>query len=453
MKGLGSRFENPTNLILVILVAISLLGAWLYVKTTPGLDYYVAWAAADAVKNDKADNIYEPSARYKLAVIYRNKADEQQDAPRQKAIAKHRSNHLHMTASPFLYWVTGVLATGDYERDLTNWQFLSLFLVAVSILLMCRLLNFPLTTSLVILLPIVIMMAPLHSDLRVGNVNSIQLGMIALILWLQKRGGDNRYLFAAGVAIGLLAMFKPNLAPIALLIAGGWAVRRQYSRLMVSVTGIATGALSALLVSSWWMGKATIWWDWWTVLGRTMSGGSPGRSSGNYSPMAQASGGMGMDNQFVLALVYCLLCLAALWWGRRRMTVSTLPPATVDDREVLENTALTAMGCIVALLASSLVWVHYYLLVIPMVIFALRPWNSPRPMNFLNVLMLRLVPILSLFLLLDTEIVTVLDGVVSSKTYWSWATSGSAIALFVVGLWQFAYGIRDRRDRETNSPG
>lgn len=133
--------------------------------------------------------------------------------------------------------------------------------------------------------------------------------------------------------------------------------------------------------------------------------------------------------------------------------MSTLPPATVDDRGVLENTALTAMGCIVALLASSLVWVHYYLLVIPMVIFALRPWNSPRPMNFLNVLMLRLVPILSLLLLLDTEIVTVLDGVVSSKTYWSWATSGSAIALFVVGLWQFAYGIRDRRDQETNSPG
>ena len=350
-----------------------------------------------------------------------------------------------MTATPFMYWVTGLLSTGDYENDLTTWQTLSLFLVAFSILLICRTLNYPLATSLVILLPIIMTMAPLHSDLRVANVNSIQLGMIALILWLQKRSAGNRFLFATGLVIGLLGMFKPNLAPIALLFAGGWAVRRKYSKLLVTLSGIATGAISALLVSSWWMGKATIWWDWWQIIGRTMSGGTPGRSAGNYSPVVQASGGIDMNNQFVLALLYCLLCLAAYWWGRRKASVTS--QAATAEREMLENTALIAIGCIVALLASSLVWLHYYLLVIPMVLFALRPWSSSCPMNPLTLLMSRFLPVLALFCLLETEIRTVLDGVVSGGTYWAWATATSSISLFVVGLWQLVYGIRGRESK------
>ena len=445
MKSFGNHLKDPLNMILVILVAVSLLGAWLYVKSMPGLDYYVAWAAADAIKNEKTENIYQSDARYKLAVIYRNKADEQQDAPRQKLVAKNRSKHLDMTATPFMYWVTGLLSTGDYENDLTTWQTLSLFLVAFSILLICRTLNYPLATSLVILLPIIMTMAPLHSDLRVANVNSIQLGMIALILWLQKRSAGNRFLFATGLVIGLLGMFKPNLAPIALLFAGGWAVRRKYSKLLVTLSGIATGAISALLVSSWWMGKATIWWDWWQIIGRTMSGGTPGRSAGNYSPVVQASGGIDMNNQFVLALLYCLLCLAAYWWGRRKASVTS--QAATAEREMLENTALIAIGCIVALLASSLVWLHYYLLVIPMVLFALRPWSSSCPMNPLTLLMSRFLPVLALFCLLETEIRTVLDGVVSGGTYWAWATATSSISLFVVGLWQLVYGIRGRESK------
>ena len=189
-----------------------------------------------------------------------------------------------------------------------------------------------------------------------------------------------------------------------------------------------------------------------------MNRGVPGRSSGNYSPMVEASGGMemsidlGINNQFALALLYCLICLAALWWGRRRAARRMLPHGADEDRERLENTALVAIGCIVALLASSLVWIHYYLLVIPMVIFALRPWNSSQPMNLLTVLMRRLVPVFALVCLLDTEILTLLDGLVGRGDYWAWAGATSAISLFVVGLWQFVFGNWDRLDREADQP-
>ena len=110
----------------------------------------------------------------------------------------------------------------------------------------------------------------------------------------------------------------------------------------------------------------------------------------------------------------------------------------------LINSLLIAMGCIVALLASALVWLHYYLLTIPMIIFAFRPWQLPDPMKTLQILMLRILPAIALLCLLDTEISTLLTGIIDAKTYWVAATMTSAIALFVTGLWQFAYGISDQ---------
>ena len=249
MKGIANHFRDPLNLILSILVVLSLLGAWLYAKEAPGIDYYVAWVAADAVKNDSQNNIYDPASRFKLAVTYRNKADELKNAPRQKRVAQHL-RELHMTATPLMYWFTGLTSTGDYETDLDNWHTLSLLLLAVSILAGCHLLGYSTATSLAVLLPIIVWFTPLHADLRLANVNSFQLGIIGLILWLQSRSSNNQRLFITGLVVGWLVMFKPNLAPVAILLAGGWAIRRQYSKLLIGMSEITTGVITSVLVSS-----------------------------------------------------------------------------------------------------------------------------------------------------------------------------------------------------------
>ena len=185
-KAPGHYFKDPLTLILAILVALSLLGAWQYAKGSAGIDYYVTWVASDAVKNDTPHNIYEPSSRYKLAVEYRNKADALADGPKQKQVAAYLKE-LQMTATPFLYWVTGLLASGDYEKDLARWQLLSLVLVVGFILLTSRLLGYSAATSLAILLPALVWFTPLYSSLNVANVNCFQLGLLGLILWVQRR--------------------------------------------------------------------------------------------------------------------------------------------------------------------------------------------------------------------------------------------------------------------------
>jgi hypothetical protein len=437
-KAPGHYFKDPLTLILATLVALSLLGAWLYAKDSPGIDYYVTWVAADAVKNDTRHDIYEPSSRYKLAVEYRNKADALADAPKQKQVAAYLKE-LQMTATPFLYWVTGLLAGGDYEKDLTRWQLLSLALVITFILLTCRLLCYSPATCLAILLPVMVWFTPLYSNLNVANVNGIQLGLMALILWLQHRHAQGPYLFAASLVTGLLVMFKPNLAPVALLFGGGWAIRRQYLQLGISLGGMATGAITAVLVSSIWLGNKSAWLGWFDYIRQFVDGG-PGERGGNYAIITQVSSDISPLGQLASALSLCILCLVFLWWGRRRLSDAVVDE-TGNKRLFIENTVLIAVGCIISLLTSSLVWLHYYLFTIPMILVALRPWQGSGPMKIMPFLMLRVLPSVALVMLMDTALREFISG--DDRAYQAMATTTAALALFVVGTWQLGHGVRD----------
>lgn len=434
----GQTFKDPLSLILACLVVLALSGAWLYAKQAAGIDYYVTWVAADAVESDNTQNIYAQSARNKLTAQYRNKAVALPDTSKQKQVAAFWKE-LTMTATPFLYWVTSFTVSGDYEKDLKYWLLVTLILVSGSILALCRLLAYTPATSLAILLPALVWFMPFYSNMNVANVNGVQLGLITLSLWLTSRGSETAKLFATGVVIALTVMFKPNLAPVALLFGGGWAVRQQYQRLLVSLGGMAAGAFIAVLVSSIWMGSVTVWLDWFNYIREFVDGG-PGPKGGNYSIITQLASDISPLGQLAAAIFLCLLVLACLWWGRRRLPAS-IDAEAAKSREFIENASLVAVGCIIPMLTSTLVWLHYYLLVIPMIIVAFRPWEQPGPMKIIPLIMLRVLPVVALVLLLDTALREVIGMEV--RAYRSMATTSSALSLFLVALWHLGYGIRE----------
>jgi hypothetical protein len=279
---------------------------------------------------------------------------------------------------------------------------------------------------------------PFYSNLRVANVNAFQLGLISLVLWLLRPNANVRYQFVAGVLIGMLVMFKPNLAPVALLFGGGWAVRRQYARLGMSILGMLSGALAAVLVSSLWMRSATIWLDWFNYIRQFVDGG-PGEKGGNYAVITHVFSAISPLGQAALAVFLCILCLALLAWGRRD-TALPVESATGRNREFIENTFLIALGCIVPMLSSTLVWLHYYLLSIPMIIVAYRPWQEPGPIGPVAFFMMRVLPTVALVVLLETALREIIG--MDNRTYNEAATTISALSLFVVGLWQFGHGVR-----------
>ena len=437
MQDLPSRFKDPLTLILATFAVLGLLGTWNYAERTPGLDYYVAWVAADTVRNDNKNYIYDPASSLELAMQYKNKAAGTKDAPRFKLIAEHKK-HASFTATPFLYWVTATFTVGDYETDLTVWHALSLMMLAIFFIVAFRILGYSAATALAVVLPIVVWFTPLQSDLRVGNVNSFQLGMVGLVMWLISRSNHSKYLFTAGMVVGLAVMFKPNLAPIGLILAGGWLLRQQYSRLINGVSGMLTGVLAAVLGSSLWLGKGSAWLDWLKMLSGAV-GSAPGRG-GNYSLMRQLTGGLSPTGQLLLALLLVAVTLALFWWGRKRQAgLSTSDDFQSNDRQSLEDTMLVAMGCVIALMASALVWLHYYLLTIPLVLVLLRPWMEKEQGSFTRVLMQRIIPVAALILLMDSVIPELLD--MDGRDFRKIMSSYYLLMLFVAGIWQLAYGM------------
>ena len=442
----GEYFKNPLGLILASLVSLSLLGAWQYTRDYPGVDYYVTWVASDAVSNNTRHDIYEETSQYRLTFEYRKKARDLDDAPKQLQAANYFEK-LDFTATPFLYWVTGLLTTGSYVTDLAIWQALTLLLVTSSILVFCRLLGYSPTSSMVVLLPVLAWFMPLYSNLRVANVNGIQLGLITLIVYLLKRHAEGFSLFISGLLTGLLVMYKPNLAPVGLLFAGVWVVRQQYLKLSLAVSGMAAGAIVSVFVSSIWLGGTTTWLNWFNYIRQYMDGGLDERG-GNYAIITQLFSDASSLIQLVAAVFLCLLCLAVFWWERRSDSDHDIHKNN-EDREFIENTTFIAMGCIITMLTSSMVWLHYYLLAIPMIIIALRPYSESGPMKTLPVLMLRILPTVALVLLLETALRDIIGG--EPRTYRVFATTTSAISLFVIGVWQFWRGVKQRFDGDAKA--
>jgi hypothetical protein len=351
-------------------------------------------------------------------------------------------SYLHSSATPFLYAVIGLIATGDYDRDLAAWQALSLAAFTLALLVCARLLGLAPAASLALLLPCLVWLSALHSDLRVGNVNSFQLGLVGLVFLLQSRDAEARYGFLAGVVVGMLILFKPNLAPIPLLLLGAWLLRGQFRKLLIGLAGIASGALIAFAWSSAFFGGPGVWIDWLRDL-RALMGNQFPSGVGNFNAgnvLGLRLGGLG---QAALALALCALALVFLWWGRRQAGSGPgerLPGGTgaADEaRDRVEYAQLLGLACLIQMLASPLVWLHYFVLTVPMLVVVFRPWSEPARRGLASLLVQRLLPVLGLLLLLEGPLGGWLadDPVLAANR----ACVVAALILFGVGLWQLRF--------------
>jgi hypothetical protein len=337
-----------------------------------------------------------------------------------------------MTGTPFLYWVVNLFSTGDYETDLNLWYAMILGAFVFGVLMMCRLLGFSAVASLVILLPMLHWFEPLHSDIRVANVNSIQLGMVAVALWLYNRDSDLRFLIAAGVFVALIVMFKPNLVPVPILLIGAWLIREQWRKLAVSVGAMFGGGVLAFAVSTHFIGSLTAWFDWLTGLfGTTKT--KIKTESGNYSSLDQMDMRLDPAGQVVFTLALCVLVLVFFWLGKSKTTAAArTTPEQKNPIKLIEYSLLFGLGSLIHMLTSSLVWEHYYVLAIPMLIVAFRPWHNHS--GGIVLLLHRFLGVIALVCLMAGPFQALFD--IDSVRYFTAVNFIAVISLFSLGLWQ-----------------
>ena len=211
--------------------------------------------------------------------------------------------------------------------------------------------------------------------MRTGNTNSVQVGMLALFLWLKSKKWWRCGSILGGTVIGLLIMFKPNLVFVPVMLMASMVINRRHAEFLYWTGGFIAATATAFVSSSIFLGTFYCWSEWLTAL-RDMPGDIIGVSSGNFSLVRLLLVTLGINTTLFLTLVFITLTVVFVWLGRRTSGWSsggTLSVMHDHERNLAEDWLMVGAGCLIYLLSAPLVWIHYLLLTVPATIFLLRP--------------------------------------------------------------------------------
>jgi len=138
----------------------------------------------------------------------------------------------------------------------------------------------------------------------------------------------------------------------------------------VSLAGQVAGVLAAVVASIEFFGSAAPWSAWLRELPRLMAAGSPiagDAREGNYALVRLLRDSAGVSLGPVIPALLVLATIAALVGGRRRS--ARAPSAPDPSRTVL----LVGLGAALSLLSTELAWQHYFVAVVPLALFLVRP--------------------------------------------------------------------------------
>jgi hypothetical protein len=342
-------------------------------------DYYQAWVAATAAREPalfSAEDVYTVGGRVRLDRAFDQRAaewagpDPERQRKSRRLHAAYVTKEIRSSGTPWHYTALGWIIGRDYDRDQLAWQVLSLvaLLGAVGIL---GVLGAGLGAPVVLLAAAYFAWAflPARADLWVGNVARMQVGGVALVAALAWSRWPGRHV-AAGVVLGALVTFKPNLAPLCVVLVGGWLARKELARVAQVLAGLVLGVLASMAAASWRFGTWRAGQAWYAQLAEVA--GTAGVAMGNVggsSPFQRLA--PGVTGMLLEAACFALLAAAVV---RTRSEGG----GNADRRADL---FLIGIGCAASAPSSPLVWPHYFVLLVPLCLFVLRP--PPRPASAL----------------------------------------------------------------------
>ncbi|MBN1868280.1 hypothetical protein JW916_13425 [Candidatus Sumerlaeota bacterium] len=365
---------NPAVVLLLVLLAWGLSDNVAAFRRYSGLDYYIFWVYAQAARESPLEDIYGRESTVRLGQKFYDRAVQAQESLLQLDAALDRKI-LIPVSTPFLFASFGPIVTGRYELDIRVYQILSLAVALAAVAFMARSLGFGAVGILAAMAYFARAYEPLQIDIEHANVNRLQLGMIGLLCWvLSKRPERGRVFLAAGMVLGGILAFKPNLALVFVLLVGVALVDGRFSKAAWIVAGVAIGAGVAVAASSLYFGSLRCWIEWIvffpSFVSREVSLQATNRS------LAQAlRTWTGFNLSGVLLAALLISAFAAAVSGRRGR-VSAASPVPIDNA-YSRDFAAVALGCAIPLVSGPLAWQHYLTLMIPLVLYEIRP-EAPR---------------------------------------------------------------------------
>jgi hypothetical protein len=340
------------------------------------IDFYQFWVVGQAIHQPETGNIYSTEERIRLGSRYYEKAAQLslngQIPLRQFEVAKLRQT-LETYSTPLLYTFFGLIATGDYNHDFNNYRILIFIILAIVLFGLAIIFKLSIFEFFLLFPLLTYYYFPFMADIEVLNVNIIQLGLLGIFSFFYRYN----YLFSkilSGMTIGILIAFKPNMVLPIFFLLFGIIVDKKYFTLKQLLMGILLGGIAAIGISALWINHLRAWIDWFGSKKELISSIHPFVRY-NFSIYQLAEDLLGKRLSQILSVILISIGLTIIWIKRDQ---NTIDKNNFFDRDV----ARLGIGCAISLLATGICWHHYYLLLLPFLLFLFH--DSKYSINILN---------------------------------------------------------------------
>ena len=425
---------NPAILISLLLLLLSLLNHWQYAVTTPTTDFFTCWGIQLAYRSNPVENIYNAEDQRTLASVLIKKIEPWKSSKKlqvaEDLTSRFYDHRIGASGSPLLYALVGILSTGDYEKDQRNFTALCFLCFLAAMLLLCYLLKYPPLSAILLVIFFSSLYAPVLSDMEVGNINQIQLLIISLFILFAARSKP----LWTGIAIGMGIMLKPNISLIWLFFNIALLIDRKYRYQIFHLLGTAAGILLAAVLPVIYFGKPGIWVQFFKSL-PTLGGFSFPIQNGNYGLPVLVFELTGVRLAIVIGAVLVLAFTCVIILTRSKASPGVGNSTSLGDGSLHKSFTIAGTGIAVTLLSGNLAWLHYYILLIPLVIYLLRPGSDEnrRPHFMQTAVQLATIAALLLF---STAMPEILNNALSQAVA---VNIGTALLMLsaLYELWSF----------------
>ena len=419
----------------IIFCIFGYVSEWKSIRSmVQGVDFCNYYIAAFSVKQLNLKDIYKPENALIAATVLQKKAYLSGQRLLFETVScwifglQQKPTTYHFIGSPFLFTVLSIFKFDNYLMSLWTYRLFSLTCYVLSIWWLSRHLGYSIFSTGIFILILTSWFGPFRFGMLVLNVDPLQLAALTLFLYLLNLSGWAT-IFLSGILLGLTFAFKPNIMFAILALGIFWIVNRHFKKLILTAFGVAAGIMTAVLISSAFFGTIRCWIDWYTRLNKFAD--DILCFPDNYAIAKILYKFCGTYTSAYIAAILLLPAIYVIWISR----TPRLPLG--DNKKYVKNTApnfqknvlVISTGLMIYLLSGSVVWEHYLIYTIPIMLIACIPPINKQWFNNYELITKQVLVVIAFLFLSIRNFALISDNVAGL------IINAGALILFTLGLW------------------
>lgn len=388
MPSKNSYLNSPKSLPLTVISLLLFINCFFVAYNigvaSANIDFFTWWAVPHGMAKKYIKNPYAQDEQKLLAqriIEERNIQGTPHVEDRTlDDILELYDNSIIATASPLLFTFINLFAADDYQMAKRKFIMISLLCLTAAFLLLGRMLDFNYPNLFLFYSLIVTSFSPFLVESKVGNINSVQLLLITLFIFLTIRGKGFNGCFWAAFFLSISILLKPNTSLILIYALAFAFLNKDIKKIGAYCAGFAFSVITALAATSLYFknDNLTIWKEWLQTIPTTASGIAFTLKAGNYSLNKIIWNLCGINMSLYIYMMLLGLFLWTCYCFQKSQQKSSLKigSAIKKERELKGVLLVIGFGVVSLLIGSGLVWMHYYVLTIPLYLFFLRSYHE-----------------------------------------------------------------------------